>query len=80
MANPDDVPNRDEPTKSSLRETAAKKTRAVTSATTDVMRDGFDKVIDQSMTWRRDNSRRPPTKRTRWLPSGTQGRREGAEG
>jgi len=46
MANPDDVPNRDEPTRSSLRETAAKKTRAVTSATTDVMRDGFDKVID----------------------------------
>ena len=46
MANPDDAPNRDEPTRSSLRETAAKKTRAVTSATTDVMRDGFDKVID----------------------------------
>jgi hypothetical protein len=46
MANPDDVPNRDEPTKSSLRETAAKKTRAVTSATTDVVLDAFDKVIE----------------------------------
>jgi hypothetical protein len=46
MANPDDVPNRDEPTKSSLRETAAKKTRAVTSATTDAVLDAFDKVIE----------------------------------
>jgi hypothetical protein len=42
MAKPDE----DEPTRPSLREAAADKTRAVTSATADVMRDAFDKVIE----------------------------------
>jgi hypothetical protein len=46
MAKPDDGPDEDEPTRPSLRETAADKTRAVTSATADVMRDAFDKVIE----------------------------------
>ena len=46
MAKPDDGPDEDEPTRPSLREAAADKTRAVTSATADVMRDAFDKVIE----------------------------------
>ena len=46
MAKPDDGPDEDEPTRPSLREVAADKTRAVTSATADVMRDAFDKVIE----------------------------------
>ena len=41
MADPDEQ----EAERPTLRETAAKKTRAVTSATTDVMLDAFDKVI-----------------------------------
>jgi len=46
MAKPDDGPDEDEPTRPSLREATADKTRAVTSATADVMRDAFDKVIE----------------------------------
>lgn len=46
MTKPDDGPNEDEPTRPSVREAAANKTRAVTSATADVMRDAFDKVIE----------------------------------
>src|SRR6476469_9236189 len=46
MAKPDDGSDEDEPTRPSLREAAADKTRAVTSATADVMRDAFDKVIE----------------------------------
>src|SRR5207248_1217584 len=46
MAKPDVGPNEDEPTRPSLREAAAHKTKAVTSATADVMRDAFDKVIE----------------------------------
>ncbi len=46
MADPDDESSDDEATKPSIRETATKKTRAVKSATADVMRDAFDKVIE----------------------------------
>jgi len=46
MAKPDDGPDEDEPTRPSLREATADKTRAVTAATADVMRDAFDKVIE----------------------------------
>jgi hypothetical protein len=46
MADPNDESSDDEATKPSIRKTAAKKTRAAKSATADVMRDAFDKVIE----------------------------------